>query len=599
MAAKVFSDAGGNWSDNAAWVGGSPAVNGDTVTATGTSGNITIDVASACTSIILTNYVGILTFNAALTVGGTVTFVSGMGTIAGSSDLICTTTATLTSGGKVLSGGLQLGGTSQTFTLGDNWSVTGVLNFNGTTGTVLTGTAKIITVAGGLTVGVNVTTATTPGIIMTGGSWTGAGILRINLTFQGGTITLLNGSNYFDTKTLTYTSGTIVVTGNTLQCAASTTFVGNDLHWNNVTVTGGGASFSILIPAIFYVDGTLTCAMTGNHTFSNNYYAMIVGALTISGSGGTLNFPGNVTVTGALTVTVVGTLTLQTIQAGYNGTAASFLITGAATILAGYGTWTIAGTTTITANVTFNVGLGSPTWSTAGFIHGAYNVGGTATIILTGGTWSGTGTWAPGVTLSGTITIDAGTRYCGSLSYTTGVITLAGVNLSCAQASPIFNTDPLVWDSLILTYTASAVTVTINSLLSISGTFTLANVATTFAGTAGFTVGTLTNTTITATRIITFANDKTYTITAAFTTVHAAAQTVRFTFTSDHASIKAIIILGPGTTQSVGFVDPIRIDSSAGQQIFSFKGVITTCLNWISAYPVNTALNDSQFHIGI
>jgi len=599
MAAKVFSDAGGNWSDNAAWVGGSPAVDGDTVTATGTSGNITIDVASACTSIILTNYVGILTFNAALTVGGTVTFVSGMGTIAGSSDLICTTTATLTSGGKVLSGGLQLGGTSKTYTLGDNWSVTGVLNFNGTTGTVITGTAKTITVAGGLTVGVNVTTATTPGVIMTGGAWTGAGILRINLTFQGGTITLLNGSNYFDTKTLTYTSGTIVVTGNTLQCAASTTFVGNNLHWNNVTITGGGASFSIYIPAIFYVDGTLTCAMTGNQYFSNNFLAMIVGAFTISGAGGTLGIPGNITVTNALTISVVGTLTFSFIQAGYNGTAATLTITGAATLIAANGSWTIAGTTTITANCTFNVGAGSPLWYTAGFIHGAYNVGGSASITLTGGTWSGTGTWVPAVTLAGNITIDAGTRYCGSLACTSGPITLAGVNLSCAQVSPIFNTDPLVWDSLILTYTASAVTVTINSLLSISGTFTLANVATTFAGTAGFTVGTLTNTTITATRIFTFANGKTYTIRDAFTTVHAAAQTVRFTFTSDHASIKAIIILGSSATQNVGFVDPTRIDSSAGQQIFSYKGTITTCLNWISAYPVNISLNDPQLLIGI
>jgi hypothetical protein len=154
----------------------------------------------------------------------------------------------------------------------------------------------------------------------------------------------------------------------------------------------------------------------------------------------------------------------------------------------------------------------------------------------------------------------------------------------------------LVWENIILT---AALTLTINSLLSVSGTLTLPNGAVIFAGTAGFTVGTLTNTTITATRIFTFANGITYTIRVAFTTVHAAAQTVRFTLTSDHASIKAIIILGPSATQDIGFVDPTRINSSAGQQIFSYKGTITNCLNWISAYPVNIALNDPQLCIGI
>jgi hypothetical protein len=57
-------------------------------------------------------------------------------------------------------------------------------------------------------------------------------------------------------------------------------------------------------------------------------------------------------------------------------------------------------------------------------------------------------------------------------------------------------------------------------------------------------------------------------------------------FTSDHATIKAIIILKMGATQDIGFTNATRIDSSGGQTIYSYKGTITTCLNWSAAIGV-------------
>ncbi|PCJ57293.1 MAG: hypothetical protein COA79_16445 [Planctomycetota bacterium] len=85
---KTISNAGGNWGDNATWVEGSPPTAAEDVIATGTSGNVTINIAAVCRSINLTNYSGTLTHNAgiALSIGdGTVgagnialTFVAGM-----------------------------------------------------------------------------------------------------------------------------------------------------------------------------------------------------------------------------------------------------------------------------------------------------------------------------------------------------------------------------------------------------------------------------------------------------------------------------------------------------------------------------------------
>jgi hypothetical protein len=584
LATRTISVAGGNWNATTTWDEGIVPVKGDAVVARGggDSGNVTVNVPSACTTLILTNYHGILTFNATLTVSGTVTFVSTQGTMAGTSDLIVDTTATITSGGKTLPGGLQLQGTSQTFTIGDDWSITGVLNFNGVTGTALAGTHKL-TVAGGLTVGVNVTTAATPSITMTGGAWTGTGILRINLELKGD-VTLLNGTNYFDTKTLTYTSGNITITGNTIQCAAGTTFVGA-LALNNVTITANG---NFTVPNGWTVNGTVTC--TGGVQFQTNGASMVFGALTFTNTAGTFIFPGNLTISGALTIGCA-TLTLNG-AATYTLQAASMAITIAATVAFAYAAFSITGSTTISANTSFNAGSGSPTLTTAGLTHGTYTVGGTMAITLSGGTWSGTGSFTSAVTLAGTITIASGTRICGSLAYSTGAITLTGVTLSLSGTVTL-STDPLVWENMTIT---AAATITINSLLSVSGTLTLPNAAVTFAGTAGFTVGTLAHTTVTAARTYTLADSRTYTVTAALALIG----TVSYPISLFSNSVTGCnFVLGPGATQDVGFVNPKWLTSSAGQPIFTYKGTITTCVNWISAYPVGATINDAQLLIGL
>ncbi len=80
----IISSIGGNWSDPATWAGGVVPTSADSVFASATSGNITIDSDAAARNIDLTNYTGTLIQNADTTLsvgdnsGGSLTFSSGM-----------------------------------------------------------------------------------------------------------------------------------------------------------------------------------------------------------------------------------------------------------------------------------------------------------------------------------------------------------------------------------------------------------------------------------------------------------------------------------------------------------------------------------------
>ncbi len=377
MATRTISVAGGNWNAVGTWDEGAFPIAGDAVVARGggDSGNVTINVASACASIILTNYVGTLTFTSTLTVTSTVTFVAGM-TIAGTANLICTGSATLTSGGKTLSGGLQLGGDSKTYTLGDAWTITGTLTINATTAITFSGAYAIVagnitisgaasltltvsgtmttagtltfnssstttivgnfqwycanctiqntetvtiantmnvtgtlTIAdasvlngvgktwqvGGLTATGNITTGSAT-IIMTGGTWQGAGIVGCSLSFAGDVT--VSGVVYIGDvvgKTTTYTSGTITVAGSTLTIADKRTLNTSGMSWNNVTIA---AVATTTLSSVLDMTGTLTISST--HTFSGAFG--INCATCIIAVGATISLAGLLTVTGTMTM---------------------------------------------------------------------------------------------------------------------------------------------------------------------------------------------------------------------------------------------------------------------------------------------------------
>jgi hypothetical protein len=84
VATRTISVAGGNFNSTSTWDEGAVPVAGDAVVARagGTSGNLTVNVASACATFVMTNYTGTLTFDSTLTLTSTCTFVTGM-TVAG------------------------------------------------------------------------------------------------------------------------------------------------------------------------------------------------------------------------------------------------------------------------------------------------------------------------------------------------------------------------------------------------------------------------------------------------------------------------------------------------------------------------------------
>jgi hypothetical protein len=126
MATRTISNLGGNYNSTATWVEGVVPTSADDIAATATSGQLTVNVASAARNVNFTNYTNTLTMNNTLSLSGTGftnTFVSGM-TITGSSNIAITNTCTIISNGLTIPN-LSITGT---ITLGDDLNVVNLIN---------------------------------------------------------------------------------------------------------------------------------------------------------------------------------------------------------------------------------------------------------------------------------------------------------------------------------------------------------------------------------------------------------------------------------------------------------------------------------------
>jgi len=300
MTAIVISNAGGNWNSTASWSPAQVPVAGDTVTATASSGNLTVTANAACASLDFTNYVGTFTINGSivLTLTSTLKFVSGMTLVAasGTATITLNGTLTMTSGGKAWQGSLNLQG-ANTYTLGDDWTVGGLiapsstLNFgSGSSNVVVNG--HTINVAGGnfngLTSGsitgttlINITSA------ISTTTWTsGGGTINNNLTIAAGANTFtVSGSVKYGTGTLSYTSGT--TTG------ASTPSLNLQSSCTLVLGTGWAATVTIVVAAAATITWSGTNTLPATHTFT-----LPNAALTFAGSDFTLGILNNSALSG-------------------------------------------------------------------------------------------------------------------------------------------------------------------------------------------------------------------------------------------------------------------------------------------------------------
>lgn len=313
-----------------------------------------------------------------------------------------------------------------------------------------------------------------------------------------------------------------------------------------------GYTNTVTANAVLTIAGNFTDQTT--HSWAGSSALTISAASTITSNGKT--WPNAVTFTGANTKTLVG----------------NWVVTG---ILTNSNAATVLNRTT------------AETISIGGLTI-AQQLSGTASIILTGGTWTGGGALSNSMSIAGNVTVSASVTYnTGTLTYTSGTVTTTGSTVTVA-ASTTFNTNGISWNNIT---TTNNITLTINSLLTITGTLTLSSNNIIFSGTSGFTVATFLSNAISVTTL-TFLNTVTYTITTAFNASQSRSGSILL-FTSDHATNKAVLTLNNGATCNV-LASFTRIDASNGRAIWTFNGVVTTCFNIISLTDLSFVTGKSQ-----
>ncbi len=421
MAANIFDGStDSNWGTAANWsLNAVPTANdGNVATFDGTSPACTVNTsARVCNAIDFTNYTNTITFTNNVTASGSVTLGASMSS-AGAGYLIANATGTLTSNGKTWTTNFALQGTSQTYTLADNWAISGLFNCNGTTATTIQG-AFTITCSGGFSQSITLVSGTAS-MKFTAGTWTSgtAFELRNNLEIAGN-ITLSTNVAY-GSGILLGTSGTI--SGGILNITRATTLNTTNITWTSVTLCSI-ASGTITLQSDLNLSGLFT---TGNLTTVTYAGAFNINCATASiGTSAPVTLTGNITATSNVVFTA-GTTTI-------NG---AFIIT-------------------VGGNLTVNT---------------AVTALGTASIVMNGTgilLTSGTGVLRNSLTFNtaGTITISSALAYnTGTLTYVTGTVNVSA-NLTCALGTT-FNTGTMNWLGIIF---AGGATYTLSSALNLSG----------------------------------------------------------------------------------------------------------------------------------
>jgi hypothetical protein len=269
MAINRFTNAaGGNtWGTAGNWSQGTvPTANdGHVTTFDATSPNCTVNASNrVCNNIDFTGYTNTITMTFIITVSGNITFSSGM-IVAGSA--VMQVNATSTMSGTGWTNGFTVSATC-TITLSSNVTITGTFTVNlNVTATVNWTTSEILRIGGLTQSGLNAVLGGTAEVRLTGGTWvcsTSGGVIGSRTFGFDGAVTI-NGTcnlpNGF-TGTLKWYSGTLLVSGSTVQISDSCTidFAGGIL--GGVTFSGSSKTFTI--------NSLLTCAtITFGGTTSN------------------------------------------------------------------------------------------------------------------------------------------------------------------------------------------------------------------------------------------------------------------------------------------------------------------------------------------
>lgn len=425
------------------------------------------------------------------------------------------------------------------------------------TATNFTGTLTLtntLSVSGNITLGSGMTLAGSASLVaFATGTLTSNGKTvntNLNLTAQGGTLTLADNWTVTGTLTVGNNASTPTLTGNTVNIGG------------NLVAAGRSAGTTLL-----NIDGTGTWSGTGQ--IQNNLTINTAGTLTLSGT-----IEHN---TGVLTYTAgtisAGTSTIQL------GRIASTISCGGMTGSNAFANISIIGNATVTLTGNLECS-GNMTGSSSGVVlTGNYtftimgnldmsssavnSITSTTTKIVMGGTG-----FIKGPTTTGQIRIDLTIN-------TSGTITIFGtVNFSTQTFKYTAGTIGTS-GTPILKFLTAAVTCTLNANFVFAGTIQT-SVNTVFNGTDGFQISNFLCNTAGVSN--TFAAGETYTVTNDLTLTGTAASNVVFVSGTPTSSYNFVV--SPGATQDVGFVNATDADSSAGQTIWDYKGTLLRTVNW-------------------
>lgn len=274
MATRTISNTGGNWNATAAWVEGVVPTSADDVVATGTSGNLTINVAAACRSFNMTNYVGTLTHASAvtLTIGDA---TAGAGNIA----LLLVSGMTYTLGSTTTSA-ITFASTSTTQqTVATGGKNVGNMTFSGSGGSWILNSG--ITMNAAAQLGVSTGALDINGQTLNVGLFSSSNSNTRSITLGASSITLTGTGTVFNlatTTNLTFSGASSTITAN----GASITFAGGSKTYGTLNITGSGTAL---------VSGTNIFTVlnrTGTNTIADGF--QISGGQTVTS---TLTLAGN------------------------------------------------------------------------------------------------------------------------------------------------------------------------------------------------------------------------------------------------------------------------------------------------------------------
>lgn len=578
-------------------------------------------------------------------VNNTLTYTAGpivwTGSTLNTSGGVSGNTTVLNLSGQTINNYLYSGSGTSIVTLSANLTVAGNYTVTGNGSCTMNGNSLYL--GGNMSINTNAgisALGTTTYVINGTGTWShsSAGYLTNNLTINpAGTFTV-SGSVIKNGGTILYTAGTTVWTGSTLNISAATTLtLGSQQPFNlslggsttttlsaNLTITGtlatlaSGSNTATINGFTIYVGGSLTLnasnalagttniEMNGTGTWTcANSSCTVSNNLTFNTLGGTITISGNVYKAGtssliwtagtmvytSSTINIASTTT-QTVNLS-GQTVNNFSIIGGNCTYTISNNFTVGGTFLVSyvasANTTINGSIISCQGSFTINAPSAVNVGGTTNFTLTGiGTWSHSTTCVltSSLTINTTSTITiSGNVYKGgaatSITYTAGTVVTTGSTLNIS-ADITLNTNGMSWNNISPTGTR---TLTLNSLLTATGTWTCV-ATTTFAGTAGATIGTFNLTT--AGVIVTFKATKTYTFTTSMSCIGTSASHTKFM--SDSGGSQAILILNSGATQTNIYHDGTDINSDGGQTIWTVGATLSNTNNWnLGTQPAQTS----------